>query len=284
MEGKPSYQIKRCYDRDTDLVNSHWTLVSCMFAVMNRTFSIGPLSFNSFFVEEVGDEAADFTHLQNTFLSAQAKQEGCAIAQLNAASGIIEILQSTANSKYLGDGECTGTLNLYGFDLLCCCYANVGNCLYTASPSQFNHQTNDFYEDVQLKDDQFLCIKGFLNSTLQELKFRGPRNEILTDLSSHCYTIINITYDKDYVFNVSLTFGAALDADKSICNETSNDTNSGQYIKSPWGFHYEYDVTKDPIEIVRCCKGNFCNHFGMFDSESAYAWPKKFQYKMNKDW
>uniref|UniRef100_A0A914PC80 Uncharacterized protein n=1 Tax=Panagrolaimus davidi TaxID=227884 RepID=A0A914PC80_9BILA len=64
MEGKPSYQIKRCYDRDTDLVNSHWTLVNCMFAVMNRTFSIGPLSFNSFFVEEVGKEAADFTHLQ----------------------------------------------------------------------------------------------------------------------------------------------------------------------------------------------------------------------------
>uniref|UniRef100_A0A914PPT3 Uncharacterized protein n=1 Tax=Panagrolaimus davidi TaxID=227884 RepID=A0A914PPT3_9BILA len=146
---------------------------------MNRTFSIGPLSFNSFFVEEVGDE--------NTFLSAQAKQGGCAIAQLNAASGMIEVLQSPANNKYL-----------------------------------------------------WRCV--------------------------------------------SLTFGASLGADKNICNETSNDSNSGQYIKSPWGFHYEYDVTKDQIEIVRCCKGNFCNHFGMFDSESAYAWPKKFQYKMNEDW
>uniref|UniRef100_A0AC35GM72 Uncharacterized protein n=1 Tax=Panagrolaimus sp. PS1159 TaxID=55785 RepID=A0AC35GM72_9BILA len=123
MEGKPSHQIKRCYDRDTDLVNSHWTLANCMFAVMNQIFSIGPLSFYSFFVEEVGDE--------NAFLYAQAKQEGCAIAKLNAASGIIKVLQSTANNKYLGDGECTGTLNLYGFDLLGCCYANVGNCLYT---------------------------------------------------------------------------------------------------------------------------------------------------------
>uniref|UniRef100_A0A914QC61 Uncharacterized protein n=1 Tax=Panagrolaimus davidi TaxID=227884 RepID=A0A914QC61_9BILA len=89
---------------------------------------------------------------------------------------------------------------------------------------------------------------------------------------------------KHLVSTVSLTFGAALDADKNICKETSNNTNSGQYIKSPWGFHYEYDVTKGPTEIVRCCKGNFCNHFGMFDSESAFAWPKKFQYKMNKDW
>uniref|UniRef100_A0AC34F710 Uncharacterized protein n=1 Tax=Panagrolaimus sp. ES5 TaxID=591445 RepID=A0AC34F710_9BILA len=77
MEGKPSHRLMRCYDRDTDLVNSHWTLYNCMLAVMNRTFSVGPLSFNSFFVDQMDDESADFSHLNNTFLSSQARQEGC---------------------------------------------------------------------------------------------------------------------------------------------------------------------------------------------------------------
>ena len=64
IEGKP--QNLRCYDRDTDLANSHLSLHTCMFAVMNRTFSIGPLSFNSFFVNHIDDEntTADFSQLQ----------------------------------------------------------------------------------------------------------------------------------------------------------------------------------------------------------------------------
>uniref|UniRef100_A0A914P872 Uncharacterized protein n=1 Tax=Panagrolaimus davidi TaxID=227884 RepID=A0A914P872_9BILA len=269
MEGKPSHYLKRCYDRDTDLSNSHWSLYNCMFAVMNRTFSVGPLSFNAFFVE------------QNTFLLAQSRQEGCAIAQADA-NGVIQILTNVPGSNYLADGECTGTLNLYGFDLLCCCYTNVFNCLYTAS-SNLNPQTD--LNEFDLKDDRFICIKGFLNSTSPELKFRGSRTDILTDLAGHCYTVLKIVYDKDYVFNISLTFGAAADNHSQICVQEGYETNNTfQYIKDPSSFSVKYDVTKDITEIVRCCKGNFCNHFGMFDSNSSYAWPKKFQYKMNEDW
>uniref|UniRef100_A0AC35EW63 Uncharacterized protein n=1 Tax=Panagrolaimus sp. PS1159 TaxID=55785 RepID=A0AC35EW63_9BILA len=280
MEGKPSHYLKRCYDRDTDLSNSHWSLYNCMFAVMNRTFSVGPLSFNSFFVEQV-DESSDFSHLENTFLLAQSRQEGCAIAQADT-NGVIQILTDVPGSNYLAEGECTGTLNLYGFDLLCCCYTNVFNCLYTAS-SNLHPQTD--LNEVDLKDDQFLCIKGFLNSTSPELKFRGSRIDILTDLAGHCFTVLKIVYDKDYVFNISLTFGAAADNHSQICVQEGHEANNTfQYIKNPSSFSVKYDVTKDITEIVRCCKGNFCNHFGMFDSNSSYAWPKKFQYKMNEDW
>uniref|UniRef100_A0A914Z4L2 Uncharacterized protein n=1 Tax=Panagrolaimus superbus TaxID=310955 RepID=A0A914Z4L2_9BILA len=199
MEGKPSHRLMRCYDRDTDLVNSHWTLYNCMFAVMNRTFSVGPLSFNSFFVDQM-DESVDFSHLKNTFLSAQASQEGCAIADVDA-TGRIQILNSITPNNFLDDGECTGTLNLYGFDLLCCCYLNALNCLYTASPYSTEYDpTTQNLEGKVLRDDQFLCIKGSLNSSTPELKFRGPRKDILTDLAPQCYTLLNITYDKDFVF------------------------------------------------------------------------------------
>uniref|UniRef100_A0A914YAE4 Uncharacterized protein n=1 Tax=Panagrolaimus superbus TaxID=310955 RepID=A0A914YAE4_9BILA len=75
--------------------------------------------------------------------------------------------------------------------------------------------------------------------------------------------------------------------DSNICNETDvgdKTANAYPYLKSPWGFHSVYNVQQEPIEIVRCCKGNFCNHFGMFGDDKTDAWPTKFQFKMNEDW
>uniref|UniRef100_A0AC34GLW3 Uncharacterized protein n=1 Tax=Panagrolaimus sp. ES5 TaxID=591445 RepID=A0AC34GLW3_9BILA len=165
----------------------------------------------------------------------------------------IQIIKDvTPSSNFLEDGECTGTLNLYGFDLLCCCYINPLNCLYTASPYSTEYDpTTQNLEGKILRDDQFLCIKGFLNSSSPELKFRGSRNDILTDLAPQCYTLLTIIYDKDSVFNLSITFGAVLNND--MCNETdasNQKENSYQYLRSPWGFHSVYNIQEEPIEIV----------------------------------